>query len=247
VLINSSSSINYNAVWSPDWIVFTSERNGSADLYRIKPDGTGLERLTDSPSYDDQAAFSPDGQKIVFVTTRANGHANLWILDIKTRKLRALTTGNGGDFRPSWSPDGGWIAFSSDRGSTLPFAKDRFEHQQIADIYVIHSDGSELKRVTQYGGFCGSPKWYPSGTRPITYCMSGDETYLYRRAPAQVRDGETRLVSVDIDTGNVWNVNAGAGVKMSPAITPSGEVAYVRKDSGAPGHLLCERCARSGG
>src|SRR5262249_17815522 len=124
------------------------------------------------PSHDDQAAFSPDGQQIVFVTTRANGHANLWVLDIKTRKLRALTTGNGGDFRPSWSPDGRWIAFSSDRGSTLPFATDRFEHQQIADIYVVHSDGSRLKRVTQYGGFCGSPKWYPSGTRLITYCMS---------------------------------------------------------------------------
>jgi hypothetical protein len=40
--------------------VFTSERGGSADLYRIKPDETALERLTDSPADDDQAAFSPD-------------------------------------------------------------------------------------------------------------------------------------------------------------------------------------------
>jgi hypothetical protein len=30
--------------------------------YRIHPDGTGLDRLTDDPAYDDQGAFSPDGK-----------------------------------------------------------------------------------------------------------------------------------------------------------------------------------------
>lgn len=239
-MLIESSSLDYDPAWSPDgdWIAFTSERNGSADLYRVKPDGTGLERLTDSPAYDDQAAFSPDGRQIVFVTTRANGHANLSILDMKTRKVRPLTTGTGGDFRPSWSPDGKWIAFSSDRGSTLPFAKDRFEHQQIAGIYIVHPDGSGLKRITPHGDFCGSPKWFPSSTQLIAYCMSGDETYLYRRAPAQVRDGDTRLVSIDLETGIVSKIDAGPGVKMSPLVTPSGEVAYVRKDSGAPGIFM---------
>ena len=79
--------LDYNPVWSPDgqWIVFTSERNGSADLYRMRPDGSGLEQLTRDPAYDDQAAFSPDGNRLAFVTTRADGRANLWILDLKTR------------------------------------------------------------------------------------------------------------------------------------------------------------------
>jgi DNA invertase Pin-like site-specific DNA recombinase len=40
--------------------------------------------LTVDPAYDDQAAFSPDGNQIVFVTTRAAGTANLWILDLVT-------------------------------------------------------------------------------------------------------------------------------------------------------------------
>jgi Tol biopolymer transport system component len=48
------------------WIALTSERNGSADIYRVHPDGSGLERLTDSPACDDHAAFSPDGRQIVF-------------------------------------------------------------------------------------------------------------------------------------------------------------------------------------
>ena len=106
--------------------MFTSERAGSADLYRIRADGTGLERLTDGPAYDDQGAFSPDTKRIVFVSTRAGGRANLWILDIAARKATPLTSGNGGDFRPSWSPDGKWIAFSSDRDSSLTFAKGRW-------------------------------------------------------------------------------------------------------------------------
>lgn len=120
-----STGLDYNPAWSPDgqWIGFTSEREGSADLYRVRPEGTGLERLTDSPAYDDQAAFSPDGRQVVFVTTRADGTADVWMLDLRTRRARPLTSGPGGDFRPSWSPDGQWVAFSSDRGSTLPRAK----------------------------------------------------------------------------------------------------------------------------
>src|SRR3954465_4556270 len=36
------------------WVAFASERNGSADIYRVRFDGTALERLTDDPAYDDQ-------------------------------------------------------------------------------------------------------------------------------------------------------------------------------------------------
>ena len=161
--LTQPGSLDYNPSWSPkgDWIVFTSERGGSADLYRIHPDGTGIERLTDDPAYDDQAAFSPDGARIVFVSTRAGGRANLWILDAATHKATPLTSGNGGDFRPSWSPDGAWIAFSSDRDSDFPPAKGRWERLHLVDIYLIHPDGTGLKRISQHGGFCGSPKWTP--------------------------------------------------------------------------------------
>jgi len=45
----AAAGFDYNASFSPDgkWIVFTSERNGSADIYRVRADGSGLERLTD--------------------------------------------------------------------------------------------------------------------------------------------------------------------------------------------------------
>lgn len=55
-----TAATDYDAAWAPDGssIVFTSERDGSADLYRVKPDGSSLERMTNDPAYDDQAAFS---------------------------------------------------------------------------------------------------------------------------------------------------------------------------------------------
>ena len=76
--------IDYDATWSPDGssIVFTSDRDGSADLFRVKPDGTGLERLTDDPAYDDQAAFSPDGKQLVVRQYAQRRHARIcgrWI------------------------------------------------------------------------------------------------------------------------------------------------------------------------
>src|SRR5215475_869023 len=170
----SGSNIDYDPVWSPDGssIVFTSDREGSADLFRIKPDVTGLERLTDSPAYEDQAAFSPDSKQLVFVTTRANGTADLWTMEVTSRRAKALTSGPGGDFRPSWSPDGQWIAFSSDRGSTMPMGRGRWEHLQLADIYLVHPDGTGLKRITEPGGFCGTPKWTADSRRLVAYCMN---------------------------------------------------------------------------
>lgn len=163
------ADIDYNAAWAPDGqsVVFTSERDGSADLYRVRPDGTGLERLTDSPAFDDQAAYSPDGKQLVFVSTRAAGTADLWTMEVQTRRVTALTSGDGGDFRPAWSPDGQWIAFSSDRESTLPFAHGRWEHLHVVDLYVVHPDGTDLKRLTPHGGFCGSPRWTADSRRLV--------------------------------------------------------------------------------
>src|SRR5262249_42733103 len=227
--------IDYNPVWAPDGasIVFTSERNGSADLYRVKPDGTGLERLTDCPAYDDQAASSPDGKQLVFVSTRAGGTADLWTMDLQTRRARALTSGPGGDFRPSWSPDGQWIAFSSDRGSTMPFAHGRWEHLQIASLYIVHPDGSGLTRLTD-GDFCGSPKWSADGRRILSYCMTAEQTLETRRASPKPGN-DTRLVTIDVATKAVADVPSGPGVKFGPAFVTAGEIGYIRKDTSDDG------------
>jgi len=231
----TKGELDYNPAWSPDgkWIAFTSERSGSADLYRMRADGGGLERLTDDPAYDDQAAFSPDSRQVVFVTTRAGGRANLWILDVDTHRAKPLTSGAGGDFRPAWSPDGKWIAFSSDRESSLPMAKGgRWEHLHVADIYLVRPDGSGVKRLSSHGDFCGSPKWMPDSKSVVAYCMPAEDTWTYR---VRVVEGETTLTRFDVATGSATPVSVGPGVKIFPAVLHSGEVAFVRKDVQAQG------------
>jgi TolB protein len=226
--LTQPGSMNYNPAWSPkgDWIAFTSERAGSADIYRMHPDGTGVERLTDSPAFDDQAAFSPDGNRIAFVSTRTAGRANLFILDVRSHKATPLTTGYGGDFRPAWSPDGQWIAFSSDRGSDLPTAKGRWERLHLVDIYIVHPDGSGLRRVTQHGNFCGTPKWLPDGKTLLADCMSAQETWDFRVRPSAAETSQ--IFKVDVASGATTPVSSGPGVKVAPAILSSGEIAYVR-------------------
>jgi Tol biopolymer transport system component len=225
------NNLDYDATWAPDGtsIVFTSERDGSADLYRVKPDGTGLERLTDNPAYDDQAAFSPDGKQLVFVSTRGGGTADLWTMDLQTRRAKALTSGPGGDFRPSWSPDGRWIAFSSDRLSNLPFGHGRWEHLQLADIFIIHPDGSGLKQLSPHGGFCGSPKWTADSRRVVAYCSTAEQTMDNRRAVLEHPE-DTQIVSFDINTGARSELPVGPGVKFNPSVLTGDVIAYIRRD-----------------
>jgi Tol biopolymer transport system component len=157
LLVGSGSS--YNPSFSSDgrWIVFTSERFGSADIFRVHPDGSGLERLTDSPAFDDQGTLSPDGRILAFVSTRDGGTANIWLLDTRTDREVNLTKNRAGNFRPSWSPDGKWIAFSSDRDAhqgryVRANGASAWELMQTTAIYVVHPDGSGLKRLTPLEG-----------------------------------------------------------------------------------------------
>jgi Tol biopolymer transport system component len=87
----AKSALDYNASLSPDgqWIAFTSEREGSADLYRCRIDGSSLEKLTDDPAYDDQASWSPNGERMVFVSTRRSGRTDIWLLDVARKELQA--------------------------------------------------------------------------------------------------------------------------------------------------------------
>jgi TolB protein len=222
----------YSPSLTPDgnWIVFTSERADQADLYRVHPDGSGLEQLTNDPAFDDQGSLSPDGKSLAFISTRGEGFTNLWLLDLASHKYRNLTNSRSGSFRPSWSPDGRWIAFSSDRDANPGRFPGQWEHLQSTGIYLIHPDGTGLRRLTKAGGFAGSPTWSSDARRVLYY--ETDETGAYL---AKAGTSRTELVAIDITTGERTQYTASNEVKLSPQWLPGGRISFAVRGLGSGG------------
>lgn len=232
-----ANSLDYNPSFSADgkWIVFTSERNGSADIFRIHPDGSGLERLTDDPAFDDQGALSPDGSTLAFVSTREGGFANLWLEDLshRSRPAKPIAKVNAGSFRPSWSPDGKWIAFTSDRDTKRARWDGGWELIQSTALYIVRSDGSSLRRVTELGGYAGSPRWSSDGRKILFYRSTPQDVYPGRFG--RNRPSVSQIVSMDIESGAVHDYTSGPGLKVAPQWLPNGEVGFLQKFGNAKG------------
>jgi len=239
----TESGFDYHASYAANgqWISFTSERNGfgQADIYRVHPDGTGLEQLTNDPALDDQSALSPDADKVAFVSTRITHKANIWILNIKNHKLSNLTgtpsiqgekTKPDGFFRPAWSPDGKWIAFSSDRNTEWRGHGNGsgWEHVQELSIYIVHPDGSGMRRLSQSGICAGAPKWSPDGKRIVFYEIPVEDTWAARR-PGLAKKATSQIISVNVATGFRTEITSGPGLKLLPQYLTTDKIAYLNK------------------
>lgn len=214
-------------------MVFTSHRTGFGDIYRVHPDGSGLERLTDDPAFDDQGALSADGRTLTFVSTRS-GHANIWTLDIATHALRSVTNGQAGDFRPAWSPDGKWIAFSSNRGrlgttcaNTTQPGPGAFVTPQYTTVYVVHPDGSGLRRISDTTELAGTPHWSGDGTRIVFYTV---DPAVVCRGGLIFGNGTSQLVTVSVSTGERQTLTSGPGLKVGARWIEANNIAYQTRD-----------------
>ncbi len=115
------------------------------EIYTIHSDGTKRKRLTDSAGANFLPAWSPDGKRIAFMSTRT-GVPEIWVMNADGGKQRQITLG-GGTSIPSWHPSGEQIACVS--------------HGQI---WLIDADGGNPRQLTGVGRN-HVPSFSPDGER----------------------------------------------------------------------------------
>ena len=137
-------------------IAFSSLAPRGWDLYISDVQTQESRRLTDHPALDYNAVFSSNGQNIAFVSER-NGNPELFTIRADGSDLRRLTKVFALNDHPAFSPDGRHIAFVSTRQpAALP-------GQAWNAVYVIHADGSGVKRLSPANAADFSPAWSPKG------------------------------------------------------------------------------------
>jgi TolB protein len=121
--------------------------------------------------------WSPDGQRIAYVSTK-DGQTDIYVIALASGAVTRLTNSGGWNGHPTWSPDGAWIMFDSGREGTNPS-----EHQYFRNLYLVRPDGTDLKRLTALPDYNGSPSWSPDGTQVAFTSDRGGDFEVYTMAP----------------------------------------------------------------
>src|SRR2546427_5193261 len=95
-------------------IYFDSNRDGTAQIYSMNPDGSGQTRLTNDSGIDADPSFSDQNQKIAFTSNR-DGSLQIYKMNPDGTSQARLSNNTANDGSPAWSTNGQKIAFSSNR------------------------------------------------------------------------------------------------------------------------------------
>jgi len=170
------------------------DENAPWHIYTILGDGTGAQQLTAGLGDDTSPCWSPDGQRILFVSNR-RGSKDIWEMNADGERVRNLSHNAADDWTPAWSPQGDAIAFAS-------YRDDNWE------IYVMEPDGSRPTRLTHHVAADVSPSWSPDGQRIVF---------------ASYRDGNWELYVMNRDGSRLQRLTENAATDFAPAWSPDGK------------------------
>lgn len=166
-LLQRDFGYNWAPSWSPDGrlILFSSNRDGLANLYLVELDGRAPRRLTDEGN-NFLGVWSPDGKRIAFTSDRrGEGDNEIYVMSADGSRLEQLTDNAVDDAAPAWSPDGRYIAYHS--------------YQQGAhNIYVYDLQQRRTQALTREGYPVRHPSWTPDGRFVLATQQVGLEEYV---------------------------------------------------------------------
>ncbi len=128
--------------------------NEHMDIFEANLDGSDLRRLTKTPGYDAEGAYSPDGKSIVF-TSQRDGDLEIYVMNADGKNQRRLTEAKGYDGGPFFSPDGSTILYRGDR---------RGDDEMNLQIRMVDARGGNDRAVTDNPIFNWCPYWHVSGS-----------------------------------------------------------------------------------
>src|SRR5205823_753856 len=91
-------------------VAWVSERDGNLEIYSMNADGSDPRRLTNDFALDDHPAWSPDGKRLVFTSTRqasgkpGQGWNALYVMNADGSGVKRLSPPGVTDYSPAWSP-----------------------------------------------------------------------------------------------------------------------------------------------
>ncbi|CAN5258138.1 hypothetical protein BH18ACT10_BH18ACT10_00320 [soil metagenome] len=204
-------------------ILFASTRitednpEGDAEIFSMKPDGSGLTQLTSNAVQDRGPTGSPDGEKIAFFSNRdpaAEGNHDIYVMDADGSDQTSVTEGSARDLFPAWSPDGARLAFSSAQFGGEPGTAD-------AEIFVVNADRTgDRMQLTDNAATDFLPDWSPDGRR-IAFVSH--------------RDGNSEVYVMRANGAREKNLTRNPAFDSSPSWSPDGRrIAFeTQRDAGA--------------
>ncbi len=163
VRVTKDPYTDWNPFWSPDgkWLYFASDRHGSMNLWRVAIDEESgqthgdPERVMLPASSIGEVSPSPDGSKVVFTNLTQSSRIEEWSIEDPQRPPHVVFEGPLLATNIGSSPDGRHLAFSAAAPQE--------------DLYVIGTDGSGLRQLTNDAEKDRGPDWSPDGSEIAFY------------------------------------------------------------------------------